>query len=188
MNSMVLNLYKQIRLARRQRGMTQSQLAREVHCSQSAISMYESGHLDALADKTVKLIADLMGLEIPDDASSDAAGEPVALASRKYCPVDDCPSNIPYVAGGGLHFKPTLVEGPVNEPSHCGFCGEVLESACPQDGCGAPLNEGGVCERCGVSYVPVTRMMRGSLDEWVARRREQIGELWTMSRTRKFGA
>ena len=67
---MVLHLYEQIRLARRQQGMTQSQLAREVHCSQSAISMYESGHLDALAGKTVKTIADRFGLEVPSVVDS----------------------------------------------------------------------------------------------------------------------
>ena len=188
MNSMVLHLYRQIRLARRQQGMTQSQLAREAHCSQSAISMYESGHLDALAGKTVKLIAERFGIEIPVDTAASMGAPPVDLACRKYCPVDDCPSNIPYIAGAGLHFKPTLVEAPADETSHCGFCGEVLERACPQEHCGAPLNDGGFCERCGTSYVPVTRMMRGSLDEWVLRRREQISEMWTMSRTRKFGA
>ena len=34
---------------------------------------------------------------------------------------------------------------------HCAWCGEVLERACPE--CGAPINAGAHCVRCGAAYL-----------------------------------
>lgn len=181
-------LYETLRAARRRLGLTQSELAREAKCAQSAISMFESGRTDALSWKTVNLLAGRLNVEIPAAPPDGVDEAPRDLVRLKYCPVDDCPSNIPYVVRGNLHFKPGLVQARVDETTRCNMCGEVLEARCPNESCGAPLVEGGSCFRCGESYVTVTHVMRGPLDQWIEQRRGEIRELWTMSRTRRLGA
>lgn len=188
MDGSVQPLYEKLRIARRSQGLTQSELAREAKCAQSAISMYESGRLDVLSRRTVKLIAERLGVQIPRASTGSDDALSVASTRLKCCPVDDCPTNIPYIVRGKLHFSPALVEARADEPTRCAMCGEVLEQCCPNESCGAPLSEGGCCSRCGASYVAVTRVMRGPLEEWVVRRRVEISELRAMGDTQRLGA
>ncbi len=181
--------YEKMRMVRRMRGMTQMELARKAGCKQSAISMYEAGHTDALSRKNINEIADILGIsDLPDDKIADFMSAETKLRCLKYCPVDDCPSNIPYIAGGELHFKPTMVSAFRGETVYCQYCGEVLQESCPNEECGALAVEGGFCRYCGDSYVTVTQRMRGPLDEWVSKRCEAIKELRSMSETIKFSA
>ena len=128
-------LGSQIREARLRRHLSQSALARQVGCKQSALSMYEGGRAGALGAETVgKLCA--------------AAARP--QGTRVYCPNPACPSNLPVRVGENVVLVPhghLAEEGEV----HCAWCGEVLERACPE--CGAPLNAGAHCVRCGAAYL-----------------------------------
>jgi len=182
--------FEQVRRRRRAEGLTQSALAGEVGCTQSAVSMFESGRSDALSAETRKRIAERLGLEAPAARAAGAAsGEGELLREVcKYCPVDDCPSNVPYAVRGALHFKPALVAAPADRPTYCAWCGEVLESACPNPACGAAVTAGAFCRICGTRYVPVTRAMRGPLDEYVARRREEIRDLDRLTAVERYGA
>lgn len=189
MNGAERLFYKEVRAVRRSKGLTQAELAKTVNCKQSAISMYEAGNLDALAYKTLSLIAKELDLIVPEaDIPVDSLPEDIQLTCLKYCPIDDCPSNIPYIAGGDLHFKPTMVKALKGEVTRCAFCGEVLQDCCSNESCGASLNDGGFCSHCGEGYVAVTRMMRGSLNEWVAKRCDVIKELRSMSEVVRFSA
>ncbi len=177
------SFYEEVRVARRIKGMTQAALAKVVNCKQSAISMYEAGHSDALAYKTITIVAEALGLTVPQEVVAVAESKHIELSSLKYCPIDDCPSNIPYVAGGELHFKPAMIKSLKHENRRCSFCGEILQDCCPNESCGMPITDGGFCSYCGDSYITVTRMMRGSLDEWAAKRCGVIKELRSMSET-----
>ena len=179
------SFYEEVRIARRSKSLTQAELARIVKCKQSAISMYEAGHQDALAYQTIKMIAVELDLVVPEEVITDVAPKSTRLSCLKCCPIDDCPSNIPYTAGGELHFKPTMVRALKDESTRCTFCGEILQGCCSNESCGMPLCDGGFCSHCGDAYIVVTRMMRGDLDEWVAARCGIIKELRSMSETVK---
>lgn len=176
----------EVRRVRRSKSLTQSELAKIVKCKQSAISMYEAGHVDALSYKTIVLIARELGLTVPEEVVVDSVPQDIRLSCLKYCPIDDCPSNIPYIVGGELHFKPTMVNALKDKSTRCSFCGEILQDCCSNEACGMPLSDGGFCVHCGDAYVTVTRMMRGSLDEWAANRCGIIKELRSMSETVRF--
>ena len=181
-------LHEQLRRARRSQGITQSQLARETKCSQSAISMWESGREDALSGRAIKLMAERLGVALVS-AEVEAPGvKPMPLKKLKYCPIDECPSNIPYTVRGNLHFKPRLVECDTDQSMRCTMCGELLEECCPNQECGQPLGDGAFCLHCGTPYVTATLAMRGHIDQWVVARRREIDELWTMSRSQRLGA
>jgi DNA-binding XRE family transcriptional regulator len=170
-------IHEVIREARRRQGITQTELAREVKCKQPAISMFEGGRTDALSRKTVDLIAQRLGVDISGADGKAVAAAPGAGRSRKYCPVPDCPSNVPYVAGGALCLMPTIVMAPVDEKSRCGYCGEVMEGQCPDPECGAPLREGAFCARCGSRYVTAPELGDGDAEQWAEQRRAVIRQL-----------
>lgn len=152
--------------ARRAKGLNQSALARMLGCRQSAISMFESGQSTKLSDETVKKMADLLGVEIPDDKKEEDEADSVGAASgparmgaegtgevwvRGYCPNGHCPSNIPYVVEGRLFYRPNRILSALTGGARCTQCGEILETRCPV--CGAPLNDGACCAVCGGAYV-----------------------------------
>ena len=113
--------FGQVRRRRRSEGLTQSELAGEVGCTQSAVSMFESGRLDALSAETQHRIAKRLGLEPPAERAGGSGSDAVKRAQTvcKYCPVDDCPSNVPYAVRGALHFKPSLMEAVADTPTYC---------------------------------------------------------------------
>jgi len=160
--------------ARRSKDMTQSALAQSVGCKQSAISMLESGQPEKLSRETVEKIAKLLDVPL-DPPSSQSPATAVGLQPsgvHGYCPNAACPSNIPYVAQGALLFWPHLQS--LSGGRHCVFCGELLESRCPQ--CGAPVTEGACCPACGEARVANTLAPDAVPENWAVQRRREIAE------------
>ena len=80
-------LHRQLGDARREQGLTQKQLAEQIGASQPAISMLESGRMDALSQEKIDLLAEVLGV------ASEAAGQPSAhRPALWYCPNPECPS------------------------------------------------------------------------------------------------
>ncbi len=162
------DLHKRVRTARRDRGLSQSGLAREVGCKQSAISMFEGGRTHVLAEEKLRAVCEL--LDLPWEQSSGEPATPPALheTSRVYCPQAECPSNIPYLVAGDLRFLPAQQLITASEP-FCRYCGEVLEHHCPE--CGRPVAPGACCSGCGCAYVVGGPTDTGDLPAWVASQR-----------------
>lgn len=164
-------IYLRLREARRTQGMSQAALAQAVNCRQSAVSMMENGQVDALARDRLLAIADLLGVEGAD--REPAAPPDVATVGRdtlKICPTAECPSNTPYLVAGTLHLLPVGVVAPPLTATYCAFCGEVLESSCPN--CRAPVRAGACCTACGSDYVPAPPTPAAEVPAWVERQRE----------------
>lgn len=176
-------LYRQLRDARREQGITQSALARDVGCKQSAISMYEAGRPRAIADSTILKIARKLGIdlgELPESGAEAGLGSQLIL---KFCPTDDCPMNLPYMIREDLLLRPRMVETLQDTVSVCRWCREILEDRCPNTDCGVPLRQGSVCPRCGTPYITVTRSFTDVEHKraWVSERQAEIESLWRHS-------
>lgn len=173
------NIAQLISRARRQLGLTQSELARQVGCRQSAVSMFERGHLTALARPTIKAILVALKLDAaladapPNAPLPDNATESTTLLA--YCPVFDCPSNIPFTVQGTLMLKPST--SPSATARHCAYCGELLERMCPE--CGIPINDGACCNQCGTPYICPPPELGGpeTTLAWADRQRGRLREL-----------
>lgn len=174
-----LEIARLITTARRRQGLTQSELARQAGCRQSAVSMFERGHANALARPTIETLLKLLAIELPasdsDASTAAAAAKPFSrTATHRYCPVFDCPSNVPFTVQGTLLVKPQAQ--PAANARHCAFCGELLESACPE--CGAAVNSGACCAQCGSPYISTPP---GIVDEnptvWADSQRARLREL-----------
>lgn len=178
-------IFDTVRDARCAKDMTQSRLAELAGCRQSAISMFEGGRMDALSQKTLAVIAGQLGLDPKSLSVLDQRGVSARSLRLKYCPVAECPSNIPYTVRGKVRFVPVMVEAPASEPTHCSFCGDVLEDACPNAECRAELDAGAFCSRCGTAYV-TPAVEREDPDSWSAGARATILEVRGMSATKRF--
>ncbi len=166
-----LPLYRRLRDARRAKALTQSELARQAGCQQSAISMLERGKMDALAHSTVAKIAEILGVEIAAEAK-DAPVVPAVRAGRPLCPNEECPSNVPYHVNGEILFWPRPQPTPADR--HCAYCGEVLERSC--NSCQAPVMPGACCTVCGKPYIMAVAALEGDPAEWALRRQREIRE------------
>ena len=147
---------RKLKEARRQAGISQTDLAREVGCGQPALSMFEQGDGTKLNDDVVKALCRKFNVELspPKKPGSEAyhsfAG-PHAHAGGGYCPNPSCPSHREYFVAGERFLEPDRErEDPVGG-KFCAICGEVLERSCPT--CGAPIHAGAVCSHCGKPYV-----------------------------------
>ena len=159
--------------------MTQADLAVKVESSQPQISMYEAGDGTALSRKTLEKIADELKIDLSktDAAMSDNPSE-IAV---HFCPIDTCPSNIPYAVHDQLCFKPTAVRGRRDSGLHCAWCGELMMSRCPGEACDAEISEGACCRDCGTVYVTSTVKIAGwSADRWANEQRAKIREIREM--------
>jgi len=172
-----LEIARLITAARRRRGLTQSELARQAGCRQSAVSMFERGHANALARPKIDALLKLLEIELPaaDTNTALAAAErPFNATSRLYCPVFDCPSNVPFTVQDTLLIKPQVQ--PAANARHCAFCGELLENACPE--CGAAVNGGACCTQCGSSYISTPPQLTGETPAaWADSQRSRLREL-----------
>lgn len=185
------NLSKEICLkfkeARQAKGYNQSALARMVGCKQSAVSMFEAGMTTKLSDETVKKIADILGVSIEDRPEVPQAAVPYqsqlspAAAVHGYCPNCECPSNVPYVVGGHLLYRPLRRVSSPTGGTHCAQCGELLETRCPT--CGAPLNDGACCASCGGAYVTPTLPEGTDLATYAHARNEEIERFISLFKT-----
>lgn len=140
--------------------MSQSVVAGEIGCKQSALSMFEQGDGTKLNDEAVGKLCALFNIELPAAEEKEVAGRMALTTSttaraggRGYCPNPDCPSHSSYMVRGRLYLKPDREAQDPAGAKFCAVCGEVLEKRCPS--CGAELHEGAVCGFCGQPYVAV---------------------------------
>lgn len=154
---------RKLKEARRERGLSQSALAREVGCKQSALSMFEQGDGRKLNDEVVKKMAAKFGIELgelseenekvvvpPLFVSKLAASEPIRPV-RGFCPNPHCPSNHAYRVEEKVLYRPNREEADPIGGKYCAICGELLEKRCPN--CGSHVHEGAICSVCGEPYV-----------------------------------
>jgi len=143
-----------IKEARRAAKLSQEELAAEVGCKQSAISMFEKGDGTKLNDDVIAKLSKKFGIEIStsDSAPIPAGARSLAVAPHTgFCCNSNCPSNIRYtVEGRVLHRPDRAVADPVGG-RFCAVCGEVLSRRCPN--CGAEVHDGAICSFCGEPYV-----------------------------------
>ncbi|MFU8779680.1 MAG: helix-turn-helix domain-containing protein [Kiritimatiellia bacterium] len=147
---------------RRERGMTQSELADQIGCKQSAISMFERGNPQAIASEKQQALAKL--LDIPWTNPRPAVLVPASTTARdtNYCPHYECPSNVPYRVGPRLLAIPRSPASTTGK--YCRYCGEVCETHCPT--CKAPYSHGACCPACGSSYIPVPPSDASAWEQW----------------------
>jgi transcriptional regulator with XRE-family HTH domain len=144
---------RRIREARREAGLSQSVLAAEVGCKQSALSMFEQGDGTKLNDEAIEKLAEKFGISLKKESSPVSSA--VVFSPREkgtaFCPNPDCPGNHGYNVGAEILFRPDRTAQDPAGGKFCALCGEVLESKCPN--CGAAVHDGGVCSFCGKPYV-----------------------------------
>ena len=179
-----MTLSRIFRQKRRELSITQSELADRVGCKQSAISMFEAGRSSALADRTLERIGKILDVDISEFPPNTTASD-LAKGVLKYCPIDECPSNIPYTVGGQLYFVPGMVQSREAEHTRCVLCGELMQAQCPNSDCNAAAVAGACCPQCGTAYVTATVTLSGTdTAQWADRRRRQIREIAEMCRSR----
>ncbi len=160
------DICRKLRDARRAARLSQSELAEEVGCKQSALSMFEQGRPTKLNDEVVEKLAKKFKVELKELSASavggprvslvppsQAFGGPTAGRTRGFCPNPSCPSNKAYaVDGRQLFFPDREMADPVGG-RFCAVCGEIIEKACPN--CGSPVHAGAICSLCGEPYLAV---------------------------------
>ena len=149
-----------IKEARRAAKLSQSVVAAEVGCKQSALSMFESGDGTKLNEAVIKRLAEKFGVSLAlTEAPAEAVVSPrilppmEAVKERGYCPNPHCPSNKLYEVDGRTFALPNRLAADPIGGKFCALCGEVLEGRCPN--CGAPVHDGAVCSLCGEPYVAI---------------------------------
>ena len=166
--------------ARRAKGLRQTELAAQVGCTQSALSMFEGGQPTKLSEETVKKLSDFLGVPLQEEVSSVGTVQTTGLREplnvvHGFCPNCQCPSNVPYVVEGRLFYRPSRRVASPTGGVRCTQCGELLEMRCPS--CGAILNDGACCAACGAAYV--TPSIADGIDvvAYARMRREEIIQL-----------
>ena len=147
---------RKIREARRAAKISQGELAAEVGCNQSAISMFEQGDGTKLNDDVIAKLSKKFGIDISTGTSAPqpAPARPIAALSRSgFCPNPNCPSNQRYEVEGRSLARPDRSAADPVGGRFCAVCGEVLERRCPN--CGSPVHDGAICSFCGEPYVMV---------------------------------
>jgi transcriptional regulator with XRE-family HTH domain len=147
---------RKIKEARRSQGISQSALAFEVGCKQSALSMFEQGDGRKLNDEVIEKLAKKFGISLEEDKTAkveDVEVSPAAEPGTGYCPNPRCPSNSAYTVEGRTFYRPQRSLCDPVGGKFCAVCGEVLEKRCPN--CNSPVHEGAVCSFCAQAYVTV---------------------------------
>lgn len=157
MTNLNTDICYKLRDARRAAGLSQSQVAAEVGCKQSALSMFEQGQPTKLNDEVVEAIAKKFGIELKASVAKSAAIEEaramLTSPGTGFCPNAACLSNHGYMIAGRQLFLPNREECDPVGGKFCAICGEVLEKKCPN--CGAPVHKGAICSLCGNPYVVI---------------------------------
>jgi len=167
-------LYQILSESRRNQGLTQSVLAKQADCKQSAISMMERGREDALSWPKIQAVAKVLDIDIKAYAPAKTSDELNTSESAGYCPIFDCPANIPYAVNGRLYALPHITAS--HGEKHCGYCGELLENSCPE--CGAHIHTSAACCReCGSAYIATPEMLPGGADNWAAKQRSNLKDI-----------
>ena len=140
-------------MARREAGLTQGQLAAEVGCKQSALSMFEQGDGTKLNDEIIEKLAKRFNLSFT--ASPDLPAAPRfqvrVCKGSGFCPNPRCPTNHEYFVEEVRLFNPDRESADPVGGKYCAMCGELLERKCPS--CGATVHAGAICSICGQPYV-----------------------------------
>ena len=144
---------RKIREARRNAKISQSELAAEVGCNQSAISMFEKGDGTKLNDDVVAKLSKKFGIGITESSSEMVKATVSNVSASGFCPNPACPSNARYEVEGRIFARPDRKAADPVGGRFCAICGEVLERRCPS--CGAPVHDGAVCSLCGEPYVTI---------------------------------
>ena len=148
---------KNVKLARREAGLTQGQLAAEVGCKQSALSMFEQGDGTKLNDEVIEKLAKKFNLSLTPSVSPAQVNTPplphfpTPPLHHGFCPNPHCPTNKEYFVEEIRLFLPDRETADPVGGKYCAMCGELLERACPN--CGAPVHAGAICSLCGQPYV-----------------------------------
>lgn len=148
-----------MRQARIAAGLSQSRLAAEIGCKQTAISMVEQGDGTKLNDEAIGKICEKFGIELRPAEKPKPAVSVQPPVSRQivphtgFCPNAFCPSHFEYFVDGRRLLKPNREQTDPVGGKFCAICGEILERCCPN--CGAPIHEGAICSYCGEAYVTV---------------------------------
>ena len=148
---------KNVKLARREAGLTQGQLAAEVGCKQSALSMFEQGDGTKLNDEVIEKLAKKFNLSLTPSVSPAQVNTPplphfpTPPLHHGFCPNPHCPTNKEYFVEEIRLFLPDRETADPVGGKYCAMCGELLERVCPN--CGAPVHAGGFCSLCGDPYV-----------------------------------
>jgi hypothetical protein len=139
--------------------------------------MFERGAENVISEQTVELICSKLGIDLAVLRSAVPSVLPPA-GSARYCPNQDCYSNLPYVQGGEVYFLPDVLPGTGDE--RCRWCGEVLARCCPNADCSMPVSAGTCCGRCGTAYVEPAPVTPDRGEAWADSRREKIMRLREM--------
>lgn len=142
-----------LRNARRTAKLSQSELAQEVGCKQSALSMFEQGEPTKLNEEVVEKLAKKFGLSLHEEKGASLCAPVTDTSVKGFCPNPHCPSNAAYHVEGRTLYLPDRVQADPVGGRFCALCGEVLEKKCPN--CGAPVHAGAVCSHCGEPYLAV---------------------------------
>ena len=155
MTNLSPEICKKLKDARRAAKLSQSVVASEVGCKQSALSMFEQGDGTKLNDAVIRKLAEKFGVSLTAEAPvSELSGTvPIASASRGFCPNPKCPSNSTYEVDGRTFLRPDRVVADPAGGKFCALCGEILEKHCPN--CGADVHDGAICSFCGEPYIAI---------------------------------
>lgn len=159
MKNLSIEFCRSVKAARREAGLTQGELASQVGCKQSALSMFEQGDGTKLNDEVIEKLAKKFNLSLKSSHQNSSSASAVQVRSgpitpkRGFCPNPHCPSNHEYFVEEMRLFKPDREAADPVGGKFCALCGELLEKKCPN--CGAPVHAGAICSLCGQPYVVV---------------------------------
>ena len=146
---------QKLKEARRAAKLSQSVVAAEVGCKQSALSMFEQGDGTKLNEVVIRKLAEKFGVSLAKaKTAAVAVSSPASVGERGFCPNPHCPSNKSYEVDGRIFLLPDRIAADPVRGRHCALCGEILEKHCPN--CGKPVHDGAVCSFCGEPYIAVS--------------------------------
>ena len=158
MTNLSPEICQKLKEARRAAKLSQSVVATEVGCKQSALSMFEQGDGTKLNDAVIRKLAEKFGVSLAAERAEAPVSKLtgtclVASAGRGFCPNPKCPSNHSYEVDARTYLGPDRSAADPVGGKFCAVCGEVLEKRCPN--CGASVHDGAVCSFCGEPYIAV---------------------------------
>jgi DNA-binding XRE family transcriptional regulator len=160
----------EVRRKRHDRHLTQTALAEQIECSQTAISNIERGDLNALSSEKLKVLCRKIGLNSP------AVVNIVTVPS--YCGNSDCPLGWTDVVNGNLVVQPAIFLVEKDATRFCKGCGQVLLTTCQEPSCSKPVLEGSAfCISCGSPLVKTEKHQQGGdLEEFKERMNQRHRE------------